>query len=131
MRLKVDTDYAIRMVHYLARNEGITGAAEISEATNVPLRFAKTILQKLTMKGIVASYKGVKGGYELGKRLEDINLYDIVLETDGPVKINRCLLKDGKCLCSSPEGCPYNKVFKEVSVEMENKLKTITIDNII
>lgn len=43
------------------------GAKTISEMTGVTLRFSLKILRKLVAAGIVKSFKGTQGGYEIGK----------------------------------------------------------------
>jgi len=123
MRLTLETDYAIRIVDYLAKEKNITRSREISEKSNVPLRFAKNILQKLTRKKIVTSYKGAYGGYILGKNAEDISLYDVIEATNDYIEINRCHLKGKGCPCMTEEGCPYYKIFTEASVDLENRLR--------
>ena len=64
MRLNQATDYAFRMVLYLASlPEGtkITGAA-LAEKQNIPERFLLKIMRSLTKAGIMKSYRGVEGG---------------------------------------------------------------------
>ena len=67
MRLNQATDYAFRMVLYLASlPEGtkITGAA-LAEKQNIPERFLLKIMRSLTKAGIMKSYRGVEGGFAL------------------------------------------------------------------
>ena len=62
MRLNQATDYAFRMVLYLASlPEGtkITGAA-LAEKQNIPERFLLKIMRNLTAAGIMKSYRGVR-----------------------------------------------------------------------
>ena len=70
MKITQESEYAIRIVDYLARGGRITGALEISEGTAAPLRFTKNILQKLTRAGIISSYKGCMAatGFAGGRR---------------------------------------------------------------
>lgn len=125
MKITLEADYAIRIVDYLVRLGGMAGAADISEAAVVPLRFAKNILQKLVHYGIVTSYKGVRGGYELGRPAEEISLYDVVEATQGPVILNRCLLNSYECTCIPDKKCPYYEIFRQLSGEMEQRMRGI------
>jgi len=122
MLITQETDYAIRIVDYLVQNKDLTNASEISEATIVPPRFAKNILQKLAGKGIIRSYKGVHGGYKLGKQPKEISLYDVLKATQGPIVLSRCLYDDSRCVCDLNVGCQYYEIFKQLSNEIENKL---------
>jgi len=130
MHLKVETDYAIRMVDYLIKRKGIAGAPEISEESKVPLRFAKNILQKLTKSEIVISYKGVYGGYELRKNPEELSLYDVVNVTDGPLILNQCMQRREECFYKSYEECPYYNIFMEISLELQNRMQGIKFSDL-
>ena len=124
MKITQESEYAIRIVDYLARLGRLSGASEISEVTAAPLRFSKNILQKLTRAGIVNSYKGVYGGYELGRRPEEISLYDVMEATDGPIRLNRCLAGEHECTyAADKQQCPYHETFRELSNDMERKMR--------
>ena len=70
MHITLESDYAIRIVVFLAQQGKRADAKLISENTEVSLRFALKILRKLVSGGIIRSYKGTTGGYELaGRRL--------------------------------------------------------------
>jgi len=131
MKITKETEYAIRIVDYMARNGRLTSAAVICESTAVPLRFAKNILQKLVRTGIVNSYKGIHGGYELGKLAADISLYDVLAVTEGPVLLNHCLLNGHECDLITDKQCSYYEVFQELSDEIKNKLERIKFASII
>lgn len=131
MQITLETEYAMRIVDYLARAGRLAGAMEISEEAVVPLRFAKNILQKLAQRGIVRSYKGVHGGYELGRRPGDISLYDVLEATSGSLALNRCLLKEYECKCIPDKQCPYYKIFQQLSNELESRMREIRFDSLI
>ena len=65
MHITLESDYAVRIVYCLAQNGGRMEAAAIAEQTGVTLRFSLKILRKLVAGGLVKSYKGAGGGYEL------------------------------------------------------------------
>ena len=67
MHITLEADYAIRIMLALAANTGRMDAGSISQEAVVSLRFALKILRKLVNSGLVQSFKGVKGGYELAK----------------------------------------------------------------
>jgi len=126
MKITRESEYAIRIVDYLARGGRITGALEISEGTAAPLRFTKNILQKLTRAGIISSYKGMHGGYRLGRRPQEISLYDVMEVTDGPIRLNCCLNDEHDCAyAEDKEQCPYHAAFRELSGDMERKMRRL------
>lgn len=68
MYITLEADYAVRIVNCLAKNGSRMDAKALSAATGVTLRFSLKILRKLVAQGIVRSYKGTQGGYELARR---------------------------------------------------------------
>jgi len=132
MKITLETEYAIRIVDYLTRVGKLAGASQISEATAAPLRFTKNILQKLARGGIISSYKGIYGGYELGRLPEEISLYDVMEATEGPIRLNRCL--GGKHVCSyaaDKQRCPYYETFRELSDDMERKMRKFRFSSVV
>jgi len=125
MYITLEIDYAIRIVDFIARENDLAGASAIAEKTGIPLRFAKNILQKLVKARIINSYMGIYGGYELAKDKKNISLYDIIEVIDGPINLNRCLLEDEVCTCVPDKQCPYRDLFRNLSREMEAKLRRI------
>ncbi|MCI0468438.1 MAG: Rrf2 family transcriptional regulator, partial [Nitrospirae bacterium] len=78
MQITRETDYAIRSVLHLAEKpEGIAMIDEISKSRDIPKTFLAKILQKLTRAKIVKSHRGVKGGFQIARPPDKINLYDV------------------------------------------------------
>ena len=104
MRITQETDYAFRIVSYLAANDGkVVGAPQIAESEGVTKRFTLRILRKLNLAGITDAKRGSKGGYFLKKAKEEITLYDILVAVDGPIVINRCLQKEDSFCSKHPD----------------------------
>ena len=127
MFITLETDYAVRMVYCLAKENRRLGANEISEKTGVTLRFALKILRKLVAGGIVNSFKGVTGGYELTKAPGEISLRDVVEIVDGPIILSRCLGDDYVCTGNEDKGnCFFSHKFNEISTLVSDRLGEIT-----
>ena len=95
MHITQESDYAVRIVFCLAKSGTRRDARGISEEMCVSLRFALKILGKLVASGIVESYKGNRGGYELARAPKDITLKDIIEAVEGPYTLSRCVGTDG------------------------------------
>ena len=119
MRITMETDYAVRIVYCLAREDRVMGAQEICDSTGVAFRFALKILGKLRAGGIIVSFRGTNGGYKLSKKPEDITLLTVYQAVDGDVLINRCVDEEP---CSIP-GQDGHCVFHEDFVRINNMLK--------
>ena len=87
MQLKSTTDYAVRIVYYLALHREIITAAELSAALKIPESYIPKITKKLKDANIVRACEGLKGGYVLIKEPEEISLFDIISSTEVTMKI--------------------------------------------
>ncbi|MEJ2697849.1 MAG: Rrf2 family transcriptional regulator [Candidatus Sulfobium sp.] len=122
MQITRETDYAIRCVLYLAGKRGsVTMVDEISRKKSVPKSFLAKILQKLTRAGIVRSYRGVKGGFELAREPAQVSLLDVIEAVQGPVAMNACALDESVCGLSA--SCSVHPVWLEVRKEVEKILR--------
>ena len=130
MRITQEADYAVRIIHYLALTGEKCDAKNIAENVGVSTRFALKILGKLGQCGFIRSFKGASGGYVLERKPEDITLLDIVTAIDGPIAINKCLTVDSTCshtaAATEEGGCPFRKVFDEVSRDIEAALGRVS-----
>lgn len=87
MKLIQESMNGIRLVKYLAnlKKGEIANAGDISKEVGVTIKFTLKILRRLKMKGIVESYRGITGGYELKK--EEIDIYEIIKDLQGDLYI--------------------------------------------
>ena len=112
MQLKITTDYAIRMILYLAQNESvIVSATEIAQAMKIPHSYLIQIGAVLKKSGLIQAHSGRLGGYSLAEPSDTITLYDIVAVMESTTLINRCLESDSYCSRSAAEFCPVRKSY--------------------
>ncbi len=129
MRITHEADYAVRVTYCLAMAGCKQCAKSISATTGVTQRFALKILRKLTLCGITRSYKGVSGGYELGKHPSEISLGEIIECIDGPIAINHCLANEFSCEnAGGKSGCDFHRVFGEINKSLRDQLFSIKIE---
>lgn len=135
MRITLETDYAFRIVSYLASHENeVIGAPKIALEECVSERFTLRILRKLNQAGITAAKRGAHGGYMLNKPKQDITLYDIIVAVDGPIVINRCLDEDGICSkrCTEDmDSCKFHRTLGGVQRNIIQMFQSLTIDKFI
>jgi len=128
MYITLESDYAIRIVGCIKKENKRIDSKAISEKTGVTLRFALKILRKLVANGIIKSYKGTQGGYELAKAPSDISLMDIIETVEGKYYFSRCLNEECGCNRGMSGLCQYQKIFNEISEIVEEKLNSYTFD---
>src|SRR5699024_12413123 len=97
MHITLEADYAVRIVHVLAKSNRRLDAKTISEMTGVTLRFSLKILRKLVAAGIIKSFKGTQRGYEIGRELDQISLGEVIETIDGCYTLDRCVSRAYAC----------------------------------
>ena len=128
MQLTLEADYAVRIVYTLAREQCRLDACALAEKTGVTVRFSLKILRKLVAAGLVRSYKGVNGGYEIAKEAKEISLLDIVETIEGPIHLARCAKGDFLCTREKCGTCPFHQAFEGVSQDLRRQMKAFTLD---
>jgi Rrf2 family protein len=78
MKIKTTTNYAIRIVLYLATKQEIATAREISEAMDIPVAYELKVTKQLLKAGIIKMYRGVRGGFKLAVSPSKLSLFDII-----------------------------------------------------
>ena len=87
MQLNQSTDYAIRMILYLAQAAQTVPSSKLSAALGISSRYLLQIGARLRDAGMVRVSYGNSGGYVLAKGPEQITLFDIIVIMEGIVQI--------------------------------------------
>jgi len=122
-------EYGIKAIIYIATRSlesERTKIGDIVAHVGSPEAFTAKILGALTRHGIVQSYTGPNGGFEVDRaRMEQIRLSDIVFAIDGDAVYNGCGL--GLSECSHLQPCPMHDRFVKVRFELKNMLQRTSI----
>ena len=122
MQLNVTTDYAIRIVLYLAIKEKVVNSSEIAEAMGIPPSYITKIARALKGADILRERRGVDGGFVLNRAPEELTLLDIVGALEKTVSINRCLEEDEYCSRSAVSFCNVRKLLVRLQAELAEGL---------
>ncbi len=125
---------AVKALSCLAKApDSVKTSAEIADAIGVNASKLRSLLSALAKQGIVKTIKGKDGGFQLNRKCSEIDLQEIYCgvedrrafhldvhtgipaENNGAQKINLY----------------FNDLFTEIQRDIENKMKNITIQNII
>ena len=131
MQLKNSTDYAIRIVCYLAAQERMVSTSELSRKLNVSANYVPKIAKKLKNAKIVTACEGTNGGYMLAKQPENISLMDIISCVEETMAINRCLEEDRFCSRNLEDTCKIHKILLSLQNTYNNKLESVKVSDII
>ena len=129
LKIKRETDYAVRCIAYLAANKGrVVEQGEIARAMRIPRTFLAKILQKLAKAGLVTSFLGASGGFKLSRAPARITLHDVIVATEGPVAMNLCTVN--RKACALGRTCKVHPFWVEVRAEVEKLLTRIDFEKI-
>jgi Rrf2 family transcriptional regulator, iron-sulfur cluster assembly transcription factor len=128
--------YAIRSMIYLANDfqkEKKIGIKKITNDLNIPPPFLGKILQKLARESLLCSTKGPNGGFALGKKPEEISLFEIIALIEGEEYFNSCIIRLEACSCFTEEisTCPIHKRFNSIRSELILFYKNTTLADIV
>jgi len=126
--IKRETDYALRALAKLARDDECLPVSALAEQEDIPEVFLRKIMQELKAAGIVESRQGPFGGYLLNSPAEELSVLDVLEAVQGPLVMNECFAEPE--ICSRVEFCPLRKRLVELQVELDAKLAEITVGGI-
>lgn len=128
--------YAVRALIYLGKfsADGTKiGIKKISADLEIPTPFLGKILQNLVKQKILVSTKGPNGGFGLGKKVDEISLYDIVRIVDGEDFFRNCLIGLQPCTthAADEKPCPVHARFGPIRAQLMQFYQETTIKEIL
>ena len=131
MQLTSTTDYAIRIICYLAAQRQMISTSELSQELSVPASYIPKITKKLKQAGIIKACEGIKGGYQIAKQPENISLRDVISCTESTMAISRCLEKEEGCSKNYIACCKVHQILLDLQNIYNNRLESVKISDII
>jgi Rrf2 family transcriptional regulator, iron-sulfur cluster assembly transcription factor len=130
MQITRTEEYGLRGLLFLVKHapERAVLVSEISKGQKIPEPFLAKIFQRLSKAGLLRSTRGAKGGFLLSKPAHQITMREVIEALEGPIALNRCLLKEGEC--EEERDCPLHPVWKEVQRSMLEILGSTTMEDL-
>jgi Rrf2 family protein len=129
MQLTRAADYAVRaMIHLASADAGRSSLSELAEGADVSSAFLSKVMQRLVRSGLVASYRGKKGGFELLEKGRTASLYEILKALDGVPELNVCLLPGG---CNRTATCAAHAVWADAQSSLKRVLTAATLETLV
>lgn len=126
MKLSTKGKYGLYAMVYLAQHDG-SGPQPLKAVaeSGVSEDYLEQLLGNLRRAGLVATFRGAQGGYQLARPPEEITVGDIIDATEGPLNISECIQDEGCCQRSG--GCRTRRVWEYLSDSINNLLQSITL----
>ena len=108
MQLTKHTDYAFRVLIYLAKNENgmLCSIQDIASQYDISKNHLMKIVQNLVSHGIVESVRGAQGGIRLARAPRDINIRTIVEITEVTLQPTNC----EQSMCCLRKSCQLRSI---------------------
>ncbi len=122
-------EYALRAVVHLASVSGEGGSGsqttqQVADATRVPVGYLSKVLQGLSRAGVIASQRGLGGGWTLSRAAQEISVFDVVQPVDPIRRIVACPLG---LEAHNAALCPLHQSLDEAAAMLEKAFRETSI----
>ena len=139
MRFSKKTEYALRALFAIARasqaaNAGSWRIEQISRQENIPIKFLEQILLSLRHAGLLASKRGVGGGYRLARAPREISVGEGIRALNGPCTPLPCASPEQsreQCNCPDERTCPLRVLMVDVQAQLEDLFDGRSLEDVL
>lgn len=131
MRMTFHTDYALRMLIYLAmRPSHACTVGDVADAYGLSRNHLLKVTLNLRKLGLIATARGRHGGIRIAKPAEEINIGALVRATEEDFALVECLQGGGGACAISPS-CRLKGIFGEALAAYLAVLEKYTLADIV
>jgi Rrf2 family nitric oxide-sensitive transcriptional repressor len=131
LRLTVYTDYALRLLMYLAlKDDGLATIAEVAEAYAISKNHLTKVAYELGVAGYVETVRGRRGGLRLAKPHDAVTLGEIVRHTEPDMALVPCFAPIDAA-CTIRPCCILRKALREASDAFVRALDAYTLADLV
>ena len=126
MKFTKTTEYALRILSYMAMDENkLYTANDIFNDLKIPFRYLRKQLTILSKSGLMMSVQGIRGGYKMARRPDEIFLSDIVQATGENIFEKECFF--GFQDCALMQKCAMHDKWLGVNEKIAEVLSTTNL----
>ncbi len=131
LKLSKLADYAIVIISSLNHHKDeLVSASVLAGDARLPEPTVAKVLKLLAADNIVASIRGVKGGYKLSRPLDQISIKDIITALDGPIALTACVEDSGDG-CELSSYCAMHGRWDSVNKAIKQALEDVSVASMI
>lgn len=128
LRLSKLADYGTQVMTYMARDQAVHSASEVSTGLGIAAPTVSKILKMLVRKNLVDSVLGAKGGYMLARHPAEISIAEIINAMDGPISITEC---SGTTICERESTCSTRSNWQGINHIIQDALEKVNLAEMI
>lgn len=130
MRVTLQTDYALRVLLFVATKDGrLATIAEIADAFGISRNHLMKVVHRLAKAGYLETVRGKNGGIRLRRGAREINVGGVVRETEDTLAVLDCLADDTSCAID--RACILKHAFRDASAAFLAVLDGYTLEDLI
>lgn len=130
MRLTVFTDYALRVLMYLAlASEQRVTIRDIASAYGISRNHLMKVVNNLTRAELIVASRGIYGGISLARPASEITVGEVVRGTEEDFALVECFRPDGDCRITP--ACQLQHVFAQAREQFMAVLDDHTLDHLL
>jgi Rrf2 family protein len=131
MQFSIGCEYAVHGLLFLAMRERdeVVLVSDIAKAQNLPESYLAKVFQSLARAGLLKSFRGAKGGFQLGRLPEEITLRDVTLAVEGSAPLFKPLSQ--KRDCQFEADCLIRAAFKKAETSLFTELEKVTLKQMV
>ena len=130
MHLSRFTDYSLRALIYLGlERDRLVTIRCIAEAYGVSRNHLMKVVSLLTRKGYLNARRGPGGGIQLARPPEQINLADVIRDTEVDLVMVECFDEEGKCAIT--QVCRLRRIIAQALNAYINTLEAHTLQDLL
>ncbi len=129
MRLTDFSDYSLRTLIYLNREQRLVTMNELAEKLHVSRNHLIKVVVRLTRAGYVESVRGRSGGLEISPRAGSLKLGDILLTTEEGFDLAECF-RNPDTECPFFPSCKLKKTLNHALDAFISTLNQQTLDDV-
>ncbi|MTW13369.1 Rrf2 family transcriptional regulator [Pseudoduganella eburnea] len=131
MRLTSFTDYTLRSLMYLGMNrDKLVTIQEIADLHDISKNHLTKVIHQLGASGLVETVRGRHGGLRLNREPEDINIGEVVRDSESDFYIAECFESDPGH-CAFLRDCALKRKLSEATEAFLHVLDGMTLADIL
>lgn len=128
MQLTMQTDYALRTLMYLASRDERATVSDVAMLFDISSNHVAKVVNQLSRFGYIRSVRGLGGGIELARPLEEIRLGEVVERFEGNLHLLECVGTENVCVIQP--FCKLKGVLAEAERIQLDYLNSVTLADV-
>ena len=125
MKLRIQTDYALRTLILLGNESRKMTASEIADAFLISKDHLVKVIQQLSRLGYVRALPGRNGGVVLTRAASEIRVREVIEAMEGATGILDCV--NDSSFCPMEPGCRLRRVLMDAETAFYEAFGTVSI----